>query len=55
MPVDHLAPLPMVQELQTLFGRAGPAGEIELKPAAERHWEPHAETPPLRRRAPNSP
>jgi carboxymethylenebutenolidase len=27
---DKLAPLPMVEELRTLFGRAGTAGEIEL-------------------------
>jgi carboxymethylenebutenolidase len=27
-----LAPLPMVEELRTLFGRAGTAGEIELYP-----------------------
>jgi carboxymethylenebutenolidase len=26
---DNLAPLPMVEELRTLFGRAGTAGEIE--------------------------
>jgi carboxymethylenebutenolidase len=29
---DKLAPLPMVEELRTLFGRAGTAGEIELYP-----------------------
>jgi carboxymethylenebutenolidase len=29
---DHLAPLPMVEELQTLFRRAGTASEIELYP-----------------------
>ena len=29
---DNLAPLPMVEELRTLFGRAGTAGEIELYP-----------------------
>ena len=29
---DDLAPLPMVEELRTLFGRAGIAGEIELYP-----------------------
>ena len=29
---DKLAPLPMVQELRTLFSRAGTAGEIELYP-----------------------
>ena len=29
---DALAPLPMVEELRTLFGRAGTAGEIELYP-----------------------
>jgi carboxymethylenebutenolidase len=29
---DKLAPLPMVQELRTLFSRAGAAGEIELYP-----------------------
>src|SRR6202008_2143304 len=27
---DNLAPLPMVEELRSLFGRAGTAGEIEL-------------------------
>jgi carboxymethylenebutenolidase len=52
---NNLAPLPMVEELRTLFGRAGTAGDMELypgvhhfafpqrrcydKPAAERHWE----------------
>jgi carboxymethylenebutenolidase len=30
---DNLAPLPMVEELRTLFGRAGTAGEIELYPS----------------------
>ncbi len=30
---DDLAPLPMVEELRTLFQRAGTAGEIELYPA----------------------
>jgi carboxymethylenebutenolidase len=29
---DELAPLPMVEELRTLFARAGTAGEIELYP-----------------------
>jgi carboxymethylenebutenolidase len=29
---DKLAPLPMVEELRTLFARAGTAGEIELYP-----------------------
>lgn len=29
---DDLAPLPMVEELRGLFGRAGTAGEIELYP-----------------------
>jgi carboxymethylenebutenolidase len=29
---DKLAPLPMVEELRILFGRAGTAGEIELYP-----------------------
>jgi carboxymethylenebutenolidase len=29
---DNLAPLSMVQELRTLFSRAGAAGEIELYP-----------------------
>jgi len=29
---DHLAPLPMVEELRGLFARAGAAGEIELYP-----------------------
>jgi carboxymethylenebutenolidase len=29
---DELAPLPMVEELKTLFQRAGTAGEIELYP-----------------------
>ena len=29
---DALAPLPMVDELRTLFNRAGTAGEIELYP-----------------------
>jgi carboxymethylenebutenolidase len=29
---DNLAPLPMVEELRTLFARAGTAGEIELYP-----------------------
>ena len=29
---DNLAPLPMVEELRTLFGRAGTPGEIELYP-----------------------
>jgi carboxymethylenebutenolidase len=29
---DELAPLPMVEELRGLFGRAGTAGEIELYP-----------------------
>ena len=29
---DELAPLPMVEELRTLFNRAGTAGEIELYP-----------------------
>ena len=29
---DNLAPLSMVEELRTLFGRAGTAGEIELYP-----------------------
>ena len=29
---DNLAPLPMVEELRTLFQRAGAAGEIELYP-----------------------
>ena len=29
---DNLAPLPMVEELRTLLGRAGTAGEIELYP-----------------------
>ncbi len=29
---DDLAPLPMVEELRTLFARAGTAGEIELYP-----------------------
>jgi carboxymethylenebutenolidase len=29
---DSLAPLPMVEELRTLFGRAGTAGEIEFYP-----------------------
>jgi carboxymethylenebutenolidase len=29
---DNLAPLPMVDELRTLFARAGTAGEIELYP-----------------------
>jgi carboxymethylenebutenolidase len=29
---DNLAPLPMVEELRTLFERAGTAGEIELYP-----------------------
>jgi carboxymethylenebutenolidase len=29
---DKLAPLPMVQELRTLFSRAGTAGETELYP-----------------------
>jgi len=29
---DNLAPLPMVEELRTLFGRAGTTGEIELYP-----------------------
>ena len=27
---DELAPLPMVEELKTLFGRAGAKGEIEM-------------------------
>jgi carboxymethylenebutenolidase len=30
---DNLAPLPMVDELRTVFARAGAAGEIELYPA----------------------
>src|SRR5690242_3920805 len=30
---DNLAPLPMVDELRTVFARAGTAGEIELYPA----------------------
>src|SRR5215471_14355482 len=30
---DKLAPLPMVEELRTLFARAGTAGEIELYPS----------------------
>ena len=29
---DNLAPLPMVEELRTLFGRAGTPGEIEIYP-----------------------
>ena len=29
---DALAPLPMVEELRTLFDRAGTAGEIEIYP-----------------------
>jgi carboxymethylenebutenolidase len=32
---DKLAPLPMVQELRTLFSRAGAAGEIELYPGVQ--------------------
>jgi carboxymethylenebutenolidase len=31
---DHLAPLPMVEELQTLFGRAGTAGGSNSTPAS---------------------
>ena len=52
---DELAPLPMVEELKTLFQRAGAKGEIEMYMSvhhgfafperwcydvpAERHWE----------------
>ena len=33
---DALAPLPMVEELRTLFSRAGTSGEIELYPGVHR-------------------
>jgi len=36
---DELAPLPMVEELRTLFQRAGTSGEIELYPGVHHGLE----------------